>query len=147
VRNTPSQISITTKHSICIPAWNISQRLISFRAQNYLSLKGDKMTIITFERSGGVVANEIYLDLDLDSLPEDSAKHLLKLVEKADFFNIPRNLGMTSSPDEFQYKITVDDGDNYHSVRTTDTTMPRSLLSLVRELTMVQILSRKVTAR
>jgi len=104
------------------------------------------MTIITFERSGGVVGNEVYLDLDLDSLSEDSANRLLKLVDNADFFNIPTNLGMSSTPDEFQYKITVDNGDKYHSVRTTDTTMPKSLLPLVRELTMLKILNRKVEA-
>ena len=105
------------------------------------------MTIITFERSGGVVGNEIYLDLDLDSMPADNVERLLKLVEKADFFNIPTNLGMASSPDEFQYKVTVDDGSNYHSVRATDTTMPKSLFPLVRELTMLQVLNRKVPAR
>lgn len=105
------------------------------------------MTIITFERSGGIVANEIYLDLDIGNVPEDSAKRLMDLIEKADFFKIPSNLGMASTPDEFQYKITVDNGKASHSVRITDTTMPKSLLPLVRELTMLQILNRKVAAR
>lgn len=121
--------------------------LVGFCAQNGSSLKGDKMTNITFERSGGVTGHEIYLDLDLDSMPKLDAERLLKLVEKADFLNIPSNLGMTSSPDEFQYKITVDNGSEHHSVRTTDTTMPKALSPLVRELTMLQILNKKVVAR
>ena len=41
-----------------------------FYAQIHLSLKGDKMTIITFERSGGVIGNEIYLDLDVDTMSD-----------------------------------------------------------------------------
>ena len=102
------------------------------------------MTIVTFERSGGIVGNEVYLDLDVEGLPEDTAQRLQKLIEKADFFNIPANLVTSSTPDEFQYKITVDDGKAYHSVRTTDTTMPKSLHPLVRELTMLKVLSRNV---
>jgi emfourin len=113
----------------------------------YWSRKGAKMTTITFERSGGVVGNEIDFDLDLESLPENEAKHIKKLIDNADFFNIPANIGMSATPDEFLYKITVDDGDAYHSVRTTDTTMPSSLLPLVREMTMRRVLSSKVATR
>ena len=105
------------------------------------------MTTITFERSGGVVGNEIYLDLNVDTLSEDNAKRLSNLLENADFFKIPSNLGMASTTDEFQYKVTVDNGNEHHSVHTTDTTMPKSLFPLVRELTMLQILNKKVVAR
>jgi len=102
------------------------------------------MTIITFERSGGVIGNEVYFELELENLPEDKAKRLQKLIDNADFFNIPTDLGMSATPDEFQYKVTVDNGNDYHSVRATDTTMPKVLLPLVRELTMLKILMRKV---
>ena len=101
-------------------------------------------TIITFERSGGVVGNEVYFEVNLESLSEDETQRLQKLIDNADFFNIPANLGMSATPDEFQYKITVDDGEEYHSVRTTDTTMPKSLLPMVRELTMLKVLMRQV---
>jgi len=105
------------------------------------------MTLITFERSGGIVGNEIDFDLNLDNLTEDEAMRVQKMIENADFFNIPANLGMSATPDEFLYKITVDNGEEYHSVRVTDTTMPRSLSPLVRELTMRRVLSEKVTVR
>ena len=102
------------------------------------------MTVITFERSGGVVGNEVYFDLDLDTLSEDKVERVQKLIENADFFNIPTNLGMSATPDEFQYKISVDTGDEHHNVHTTDTTMPKALLPLVRELTMLRVLTRKL---
>jgi hypothetical protein len=102
-------------------------------------------TIITFERSGGVVGNEIYFELELESLSAEMASRLQKLIDDADFFNIPANLGMTATTEEFQYKISVDNGGEYHSIRTTDTTMPKALSPLVRELTMQKVLSRKVT--
>ena len=102
-------------------------------------------TIITFERSGGVVGNEVYFDLDLGSLSEDKVERLQKLIDNADFFNIATNLAKSATPDEFQYKITVDNGSEYHSVRVTDTTMPKKLLPLIRELTMLKVLSRKAT--
>ena len=100
------------------------------------------MTTITFERSGGIVGNAIDFDVQLESLPKVEVERLRKLIDDADFFNIPANIGMTSYHDEFLYKITVEDGDKYHSVRTTDTSMPKTLLSLVRELTMQRALSR-----
>lgn len=99
-------------------------------------------TIITFERSGGVVGNEIYLELELEKQSADKAERLQKLIDTANFFNIPANIGMTTTPDEFQYKITVDNGDEYHSVRTTDTTMPKALFPLVKELTMLNVLNK-----
>ena len=98
------------------------------------------MTTITFERSGGVIGKELHLDLDLESLPEDEAERLQKLIDEADFFNVPENLAARSSADEFQYKITLDDGSKSHTVRTSDTTMPKSLLPLVKELTMLKVL-------
>lgn len=98
------------------------------------------MATITFERSGGVIGNELHFDLDIDSLPDYEAENVQKLIDDADFFNIPPNLVMQSTPDEFQYRVTVDDGDKNHTVRATDTTMPRSLLPLVKELTMLRVL-------
>jgi hypothetical protein len=97
-----------------------------------------KMTTITFERSGGVIGNELRLDLDLESLADYEAEHLQKLMDEADFFNIPSDLAANSTPDEFQYVITVEDEDSSHTVRTSDTTMPRALLPLVKELTMLR---------
>lgn len=98
------------------------------------------MTTITFERTGGIIGNELHLDLNLDDLSEDEAQRLEKLIGETDFFNLPENLAGRASPDEFQYLITVDDGEDRHSVRSTDTTVPEALRPLIKELTMMKVL-------
>jgi hypothetical protein len=105
------------------------------------------MTQITFERSGGFAGNEIDFDIKLDSLPENEARRLQKMIENADFFNVPTNIEQSAAPDQFLYRLTVDNGTEYHTVRFTEATMPKTLLPLVRELTMRNALIRKVTAR
>ena len=100
------------------------------------------MTTVSFERSGGVIGNELRFDINLNTIPDDEAIQLMRLIDKADFFNVPENLAGSTSPDEFQYAIKVDNGGDTHTVRTTDTTMPENLRPLVRELTMMKILRR-----
>lgn len=97
------------------------------------------MTTIIFDRSGGLVGNEIHLDLDLNSLPENESQYLHKLLYDAEFFNIPENLMAKSTPDEFQYVISVEAGNSSHTVRTCDTTMPKALAPLVKELTAIRV--------
>ena len=92
------------------------------------------MAKIKFERSGGVVGQNINLDLDLDSLPASESQHLLHLIQESDFFNLPENLVATSTPDEFKYAIEVEAGAARHSIHTSDTGAPESLRPLLREL-------------
>jgi len=68
------------------------------------------MTTITFERSGGAAGKDLHLDLDLNTLPEDESQHLLKLIDEADFFNIPEHPAEQFKADEFQYTIGVNAG-------------------------------------
>ena len=98
------------------------------------------MTTITFNRSGGVVGNDLDLTLDLNTLPEHEAQRLMQLITNADFFNIPQNLAARSSSDEFQYNLKVESADASHSVQCTDTTMPSQLRMLVKELTMLNMI-------
>lgn len=92
------------------------------------------MTTITFKRSGGFVGKGMRLQLTLDDLPGNNASVLLRLIEQAEFFNLPENLIVKFNPDEYQYTITVDAGIICHTVRTNDTTMPALLRPLVEEL-------------
>jgi hypothetical protein len=94
------------------------------------------MTKISFERSGGVVGNTVHHELDLDELPEEEAEYLQRLIEEADFFNVPTSASMESAPDAFHYQISIDNGSEKHTVRTTETSMPASLQPLVKEMTM-----------
>lgn len=98
------------------------------------------MTTITFERTGGHVGNDLRLDLDLDALPEDESQHLMKLIDEADFYNIPERTGEQFTADEYKYKIALNGEQASHTVETSDSTMPRSLLPLTKELTMLRIL-------
>jgi len=98
------------------------------------------MTTITFERSGGATGKDFHLDLDFNTLPEDESNRLLKLIEDADFFNIPEHPVEHFSAGEFQYKINISAGQTSHTVHTSDSTMPKSLTPLVKELTMLKIL-------
>lgn len=92
------------------------------------------MTTIAFKRSGGFIGRGMRLQVDLDQLPINDARALVKLIEQAEFFNLPENLIIKFNPDEYQYTITIDLGVTSHTVRTNDTTMPASLRPLVDEL-------------
>jgi hypothetical protein len=98
------------------------------------------MTTINFERSGGATGKDLHLDLDFNTLPEDESHRLLKLIEDADFFNIPEHPTEPFAKDEFQYKINVSAGQTNYSVHTSDSTMPKNLIPLIKELTMLKIL-------
>jgi hypothetical protein len=93
-----------------------------------------KMAKIMFERSGGVLGQTIDTTLDLDTLPSSESRHMLYLIQEADFFRIPENLVAPLTTDEFLYTITVEAGATRHRVRVNDTTMPESLRPLVHEL-------------
>jgi hypothetical protein len=92
------------------------------------------MTTITFKRSGGFIGKGMKYELNLNQLPQNDANSFIRLIQQAEFFNIPENLIVRFNPDEYQYTITVDAGIICHTVRTNDTTMPASLRPLVDEL-------------
>ena len=92
------------------------------------------MTTITFKRSGGFIGKGMKYELDLNQLSQNDARSFIRLIQQAEFFNIPENLIVKFNPDEYQYTITVDAEVLCHTVRTNDTTMPASLRPLVEEL-------------
>lgn len=89
------------------------------------------MTRITFERSGGLLGRDVFLDLDLDTLPTNESLNLIQLLQRANFFKLPENLVAQSAPDEFQYRVTVDSGSTHHTISTSDTTAPEALRPLL----------------
>ena len=93
------------------------------------------MTTITFKRLGGLVGEDLDLNLDINTLPEDELQHMMYMITSADFFRIPENLAARPTPDEFQYTITVEAGNSKHTIHCTDSTIPEALLPLVKELT------------
>ena len=98
------------------------------------------MTTITFERTGGIVGNDLHLDLDLDTLPQDEAQHLRRLIDESDFYSVPEYTAEQFTPDEYKYTIAVNGEQASHTVHTSDSSIPKNLLPLTKELTMLKIL-------
>ena len=99
------------------------------------------MTAITFKRSGGFIGQGMKYELNLNRLPTDDMRKLIRLIEKAEFFNLPENLITKFMPDEYQYTLTVDVDITSHTVRTNDTTMPEALRPLVDELSSMKMIA------
>jgi hypothetical protein len=95
------------------------------------------MIKIHFERTGGLLGDDIHLDLDLGRMPDEEAQTLQQLLLDADFYGIPENLDGASTPDDFRYVISVRGGQSEHTVRTTTTTMPGALSPLVAALSVI----------
>lgn len=101
------------------------------------------MAKITFKRSGGFVGQGTRFELNLNDLPISAVRTITRLVEEAQFFDLPENLIKTFKPDEYQYTITVDAGITNHTVRTNDSTMPSSLRPLIKELSLLSTVQQQ----
>ncbi len=92
------------------------------------------MATIVFQRSGGVLGQEIDLFLVIESLPPAEAQVLFKLIDESGFFRIPVHMGRHPGPDEFEYVISLEIGSTQHTVRTSESKMSELLRPLVDEL-------------
>lgn len=102
------------------------------------------MAKITFKRSGGYIGRGMRFELNLNALPISAVRNITRLVEEAQFFDLPENLIRNFQPDECQYTITVDAGITNHTVHTNDSTMPSSLRPLVKELSLMSAASQDI---
>src|SRR3972149_8094854 len=93
------------------------------------------MTTISFRRTGGTLDQEIAANFDLNSRPASDSQRLQDLIDESGFFEIPVVDVVPSGPDEFAYAITVVSGNSIHTVSVTDNLMPRSLRTLIHDLT------------
>jgi hypothetical protein len=93
------------------------------------------MTMINFKRSGGMMGKEVTMDFDLNNMPAHDAQRLHNLLNESNFFEIPTVSDLRASPDEYEYVITVVAGNSIHTVRASDTSMPKPLRPFVEELT------------
>jgi hypothetical protein len=93
---------------------------------------------IHFERTGGFAGLRISGIVDTISLPTDEQKNLLKMVEAADFFNLPSTIHSDRSiPDGFQYVVTIEDGNRKNSINATGEGASSELQALLRKLTVL----------
>jgi hypothetical protein len=95
------------------------------------------MATIIFQRSGGVLGQDIDLFLAFESLPAAQSQLLFRLIEESGFFKIPVQNSVRPDPDEFHYVISVELGSTQHTVRTTESAMPEALRPLVEELVLL----------
>jgi hypothetical protein len=99
------------------------------------------MTRIIFKRTGGFLGQDMYLDLELDTLPASESFNLKRLVQRADFFKLPENLVASSTADEYVYDLRVESGSVRHHIRTSDTGAPESLRPLINVLSTLAVTS------
>jgi hypothetical protein len=75
------------------------------------------------------------MNFDLGSMPGSVAQRLHGLLTESNFFDVPVVNDLRTSPDEYQYEITVVAGNSIHTVHVSDTSMPDTLRPRVEELT------------
>ena len=97
------------------------------------------MTTISFIRTGGTMGQELTATFDLNNMPAQQAERLSNQVHESNFFEIPVVDVVPSEPDEYAYTITVVSGNSIHTIRVTDSIMPKSLRPLIQELTQLAV--------
>ncbi len=92
------------------------------------------MTHITYERTGGFMGRKVSFSLNLDELPARQSRSLKRLLDQADFFNLPENLIAQSMPDAFTYTITIEEETVIRKVQMSEDTTPEALRPLLEDL-------------
>lgn len=96
---------------------------------------GDTMRV-HFERSGGFGGLQLTVTIESDTLSADEQQQLGRLIEEADFFNLPAELSDSSGAvDQFVYRVTVESADRSHTVQTSEAAAPATLQPLLDWLT------------
>lgn len=86
---------------------------------------------VWFERSGGFTGIKKRKELDTEALPDAEREELERLIAAAGFFELADEYASGAGADRFQYRVTVDSGDQAHTVRASEEHLPPSLRSLV----------------
>jgi hypothetical protein len=91
---------------------------------------------IYFERTGGFLGMRLAVEVMTESLSSAEAEEMEALVESAHFFDLPSILKPpTEGADRFQYKLSVERGEEFHTVETSDSATPQDLQPLIERLT------------
>jgi hypothetical protein len=90
---------------------------------------------INFERSGGFAGIRLVAEIEMDDLPDDQKNEILKILDEADFDELPEKLsGKMPMPDEFVYLIKVNNDEKEHHVLTGESSLPGDLQPLIEIL-------------
>jgi hypothetical protein len=91
---------------------------------------------IYFEQSGGFAGIAINISIDSSSLDPQEASELQRLVDEANFFDLPSEpTAQLRGADYLEYKVAIETNDNKkHSIKTTDLAVPPNVAPLIRYL-------------
>jgi len=92
---------------------------------------------IEFKRSGGFAAPAMkqQIEIDTSELPPGDASQLQSLIEGADLESLAGRNPQPPRPDEFHYRIKVDDDEGRtYTATASDTDMPEAVGPLVEWL-------------
>jgi len=90
---------------------------------------------ISFERTGGFAGLQSRGEVDSEKLPAKQAQELERLVEEARLFDQPAEISAPQrARDQYQYELTVEDGNRTHTIQTSDTAASDELRNLIRWL-------------
>jgi hypothetical protein len=90
---------------------------------------------IDYERSGGFANLQLSCNLNTDSMPQDQADELLKLVKSSKVFDIQQSdvtpVVGGGPPDVFSYRLSLSEGDRQKTLSFNDVTAPASIRPLL----------------
>jgi hypothetical protein len=87
---------------------------------------------MTIERTGGFAGMRLTKVIDTATLPAEEKNQLRRLVDAADFFHLPATLISNSpQPDRFQYRLTVEENTQQHTVVVSEQAVPGTLRPLI----------------
>lgn len=89
---------------------------------------------VSFERTGGFAGLRLSIAVDSQSLEQEELEQLQDEVIRADFFHLPDMIDEPASADRFEYRISVEWGEQRHSITVAETAMPDDLRPLVNRL-------------
>jgi hypothetical protein len=90
---------------------------------------------IHFERAGGFAGIRLKAAIDTEALPEDEAKSLEALVEKAQLSELrPPPRTQSRVRDAFEYSLTIEDQGKRYSAHVTDEGIPAAAQPLFDRL-------------
>ena len=94
---------------------------------------------IEFERSGGFMGLRQTLELDTDEMEPNEANEIRRMIESADFFELPEELsGSDRTVDQYHYRLTVEYTQEYrHTIVLSDSDAPEDLQPLLRRLNLL----------
>lgn len=93
---------------------------------------------LSFQRTGGFAGITRTTTVDTETLSPQEADVLSRLVAAADLFKLPEQITASGSQsDRFQYKLTVEDQGQQHTVTVSEAAIPGTLRPLIEWLNQI----------